>query len=115
MFERLGGRDIPGDDSGIVPVADSSPIEQAAEALWRENHLPHHPLRTFPYERLIEPTKEDLRRLAESAVTAYLDALLRDLPEQAVQAAIGRLLLSDEWMADRLRAFLSDLRERPGR
>jgi hypothetical protein len=43
--------------------------EVVAEALWRNNRLDGRE-ETYPYERLIEPTKADLLRLADAALVA---------------------------------------------
>src|SRR3954454_5845616 len=44
-------------------------IEAVAEALWLNNRLDGKP-QGYPYERLIEPTRADLQRLAEAAIAA---------------------------------------------
>lgn len=54
-----------------MALSEPSPamIERAAEALWREAGLRGTPT-TYPYERLIEATKEDLRTYARAVIEA---------------------------------------------
>jgi len=44
-------------------------VEAVAEALWTEN-MRGTAIESYPYDRLIVPTKDDLRRLARAALEA---------------------------------------------
>ena len=56
------------DPGGGVP---DPRVEAVAAAVWRENYaMGQGREQSFPYDRLIEPTKDDLRRIACAALAA---------------------------------------------
>jgi hypothetical protein len=81
-MDRTASGAVGGQGPGEGP---KDPLEAAAEALYYEG---------VPFSG-VAPTLGEAQEVAEFVVTAYLDALLEDLPEEALDAARDRVLGKD--------------------